>query len=417
MGVDCRSAVRAIALAAAVLLAACQVAPPRKSVLPPRVTPQIKTITVARYERVDFRELPIVAEADVMAAWPALVASCRAFERNRARHAAWLGICADLATVPTVDALVLRGFLAQRFDAWRMFAITREDSAPDGSEPRLFETVDRGRITGYYEPLLNGSRQAVAPFTIPLYRAPDDLLSIELGALAPELQGRRLRGRIDGRRVVPYWTRAEIENGERLRGAELVWVDDPIAAFFLQIQGSGRVRLTDGSVVRVGYADVNGHPYRSIGRVLIDRGELAFEQASMQGIQSWARANPARLRELLDQNASYVFFRELPLGDPNAGPIGAFNVALTPGYSIAVDPKFVPLGAPLVIRTTHPDTSASLERLVLAQDTGGAIRGPLRFDLFWGFGAEAGATAGKQRHDAAAWLLLPRGVKPEELLK
>jgi membrane-bound lytic murein transglycosylase A len=214
---------------------------------------------------------------------------------------------------------------------------------------------------------------------------------------------------------VPYWSRAEL-NEERLRGTELLWVDDVIEAFFLQIQGSGRVRLTDGSMLRVGYADTNGHPYRSIGRVLIERGELTLDQASMQGITAWARANPQRVSELLNQNPSYVFFRELPLGDPAAGPVGAMGLPLTPGYSVAVDPRFIPLGAPLLLATTHPVSGAPLQRLVLAQDTGGAIRGPLRFDLFWGFGAEAAAPAGRQRHDGQAWLLVPRGARPEALV-
>ncbi|HXF47728.1 MAG TPA: MltA domain-containing protein, partial [Burkholderiaceae bacterium] len=220
-----------------------------------------------------------------------------------------------------------------------------------------------------------------------------------------------------GKRVVPYWSRGEIDGNGRLRGQELLWVDDAIEAFFLHVQGSGRVRLPDGSVVRVGYADTNGHPYRSIGAWLIERGELTLAQASMQGIAAWARANPQRVRELLDANPSYVFFRELPLGDPDAGPVGALGVPLTAGVSVAADPQFVPAGAPLVIRSEHPASGTPLVRLVLAQDTGGAIRGPLRFDLFWGTGREAGELAGRQRHDVQAWLLVPKGMRPEQLLR
>jgi len=233
------------------------------------------------------------------------------------------------------------------------------------------------------------------------------------------LHYKRVRGRLvddgKGKRVVPYFARGEL-TAERLAGREIVWVDDALEAFFLQVQGSGRVQLPDGSVIRVGYADTNGQPYRSIGRVLIERGELSFEQASMQGIQAWTRANPARRDELLNQNPSYVFFRELPVGDPNAGPVGALNVPLTPGYSVAVDPQFVPLGAPVLLSTQHPSTGAPLQRLVLAQDTGGAIRGPIRFDFFWGFGKPAAEHAGRQRHDVQGWLLLPNGVRPEEVL-
>jgi membrane-bound lytic murein transglycosylase A len=297
-----------------------------------------------------------------------------------------------------------------------VLAVTLEDG---GAQPRLLGAEPRGRVTGYYEPLLRGSRTRVAPYLVPLYRPPADLLTVELSSLVPELAGKRLRGRLQqterGTRVVPYWSRAELTE-ERLRGAELLWVDDAVEAFFLQVQGSGRIRLADGSTVRVGYADSNGHPYRSIGRVLVERGEMAVEQASMQAIAAWARENPRRAADLLNQNPSYVFFRELPLGDPAAGPVGALGVPLTPGYSVAVDPRFIPLGAPLVLGTVHPVGGEPLQRLMLAQDTGGAIRGPLRFDFFWGFGAEAAAPAGRQRHDAQAWLLVPRGVRPEALL-
>ena len=397
---------------AALLLAACVSAPPPA---PAPAAPTIKTLTQVRYEPVAAETLPAIVDVDLLAAWPALLHSCRSFERNAARGAAWAEACRHAAAVAPTDTAAQRALLTQRFDAVRLLAVTLEDSA----EARVLSTEDRGRITGYYEPLLNGSRTRVAPYLVPLHKRPADLLAIELSSLHPELAQLRLRGRLlagdGGSKVLPYWSRAELTE-ERLRGAELLWVDDAIEAFFLQIQGSGRVRLPDGSTLRVGYADTNGHPYRSIGRVLIERGELTFEQASMQGISDWARAHPQKLVELLNQNPSYVFFRELPLGDPQAGPLGAMGLPLTPGASVAVDPRFVPLGAPLVISTQHPSTGAPLQRLVLAQDTGGAIRGPLRFDLFWGFGADAAAIAGRQRHDVQAWLLVPRGVKPEALL-
>lgn len=401
----------AVTFAAALLLGACQT-------LPPAPPPAIKTVTQARYEKVDFDALPALADADLVAAWPAWLASCRAFERgNGTRRAAWQAACAAAAAVDAGSAAAIRVYLRERLDAWRVLAETREDTAGNDA---LIGVADRGRITGYYEPLLNGSRTKVLPFTVPLHRPPDDLLIVDLASLHPELAGKRVRGRLvetpNGKRVVPYWSREELTNGARLAGAELLWVDDPIEAFFLQVQGSGRVRLPDGSVVRVGYADVNGHPYRSIGRWLVERGELKLEDASMQGIQAWARANPQRLNELLNQNPSYVFFRELPLGDPNAGPLGALAVPLTAGYSVAVDPQYVPLGAPVVISTQHPATNAPLVRLMAAQDTGGAIRGPLRFDFFWGTGREAGAVAGRQRHDVAAWILVPKGLTPAALI-
>ena len=406
----CRKRLAAAALS--LLAAACQTPPP----LPPTAPPAIKTLTQARFEAVPATALPAVADADLAAAWPALLASCRSFARSNARREAWAEPCRHAAAVAAQDTAAMRATLAGRFDAYRVLSVTLEDST---AEPRLLGSETRGRITGYYEPLLDGSRTRGAPYVVPLHKPPADLLTIDLGSLYPELATLRLRGRLlateRGPRVVPYWSRAELTE-ERLRGAELLWVADPVEAFFLQIQGSGRVRLPDGAQVRVGYADTNGHPYRAIGRILVERGELTLEQASMQGIAEWARAHPQRVGELLNQNPSYVFFRELPLGDPDAGPLGALGLPLTPGYSVAVDPRFIPLGAPLLLATTHPTTGAPLQRLMLAQDTGGAIRGPLRFDFFWGFGAAAAAPAGRQRHDVQAWLLVPRGVRPEALL-
>jgi membrane-bound lytic murein transglycosylase A len=415
---DCRKAAGTVAAAALVtLLAACQSTPPRPAPpAPPPAPPQIKTSTLGRYAPASIDRVRELGDADVLGAWPAWLASCRAIGRREA----WRSVCADSALVDPLDVQAIRGFLVQRFAAWQLLAETREESTAAGAEPRVLGLSERGRITGYYEPLLLGSRVRDARFTVPLHRPPEDLLTIDLASVYPELAGKRVRGRLvdegpKGKRVVPYFARSELSQ-ERLAGREIVWVDDAIEAFFLQIQGSGRVQLPDGGVIRVGYADTNGQPYRSVGRVLIERGELTFEQASMQGIQAWARANPARLDDLLNQNPSYVFFRELPVGDPNAGPVGALNVPLTPGYSVAIDPQFVPLGAPVLIATQHPSTAAPLQRLVLAQDTGGAIRGPIRFDFFWGFGKAAGEQAGRQRHDVQGWLLLPKGVQPELLL-
>lgn len=362
-----------------------------------------------RIERVEFSRLPTVTDPDLAGAWPAWMASCRVLTRgNGARPAAWTPACAAAALVEPRDAAAIRSYLAAHFDAWRIDPIDATG------------TVSRGRLTGYYEPELVGSRERRGAFAVPLARPPADLLSIELGPTVAELAGTRLRGRLvdDGsrKRVVPYWTREELTHGDRLQGLELLWIEDPIEAFFLQVQGSGRVRLIggrdNGAVVRIGYADTNGHPYRSIGRWLIERGELSLDEASMQGIQSWARANPRRIPELLNQNPSYVFFRELPLGDPNAGPLGALNVPLTAGFSAAVDPTFTPLGAPIVIDSTHPGTRAVLTRMAVAQDTGSAIRGPARIDLFWGTGRAAGELAGRSRDDVTVWMLLPKGARP-----
>ena len=270
-----------------------------------------------------------------------------------------------------------------------------------------------GMITGYYEPLLRGARTRGGPFQTALYRAPEDLLTIDLASLYPELKNMRLRGRLVGNKVVPYFSRADMVQQETLAGKELLWVDNAIEAFFLQVQGSGRVYLEDSKeTVRVAYAEQNGHPYKSIGRYLVDQGELKLEQASAQSIIAWAAANPGRQQELLNANPSFVFFREEALIDPSKGPKGALGVPLTAQRSIAIDPQFIPLGAPVFLVATQPGSNVPLRRLMLAQDTGGAIRNAVRADFFWGFGAEAGQLAGKMKQTGMLWVLLPKEVMP-----
>ncbi|MBS1216873.1 MAG: MltA protein [Proteobacteria bacterium] len=265
-----------------------------------------------------------------------------------------------------------------------------------------------GLATGYYEPLLRGSRTPTARYRYPVYGVPEDLLGVDLPAFGITGRESRLRARLDGKRVVPYFERAQIEAGvAAVRGREIAWVDDPVELFFLQIQGSGRIDLEGGDVMRVGFADHNGHPYRSIGRLLIDRGELPPQRASMQGIKAWAQRNPDKLREVLDHNPRYIFFRELPPG--LSGPLGALGVPLTPRRSIAVDPRYVPLGAPVFLATTWPLSTRPLYQLMLAQDTGAAIRGAVRADFFWGYGDDAGREAGRMKQALRMWLLLPQG--------
>lgn len=337
-----------------------------------------------------FADLPGWRDDDLAGAWSAFRASCRALRFRE--H--WRAACDFAEPLEAPDAEAIRAYFEASFVPYRV-------TNPDGTE--------EGIVTGYYEPRLRGSRERGAPYLHPLYAPPEDLLVIDLTSVAPETKHLRLRGRLDGRRVVPYYSRAEIENGAApVAGKEIVYIDDPIEAFFLQIQGSGRVRLESGEELRVGYADQNGHPYQSIGRYLVATGELQLGEASMQGIQAWARANPARVVELLNQNPSYVFFRELPPAD--AGPIGALGVPLTAERSIAIDPRFVPLGAPVYLATTQPNSSVPLERLMIAQDTGGAIRGPVRADFFWGTGPDAGLLAGRMRQQGRMWVLLPKGM-------
>src|SRR5690606_33584277 len=207
---------------------------------------------------------------------------------------------------------------------------------------------------------------------------------------------------------VPYYSRAEIEQQPTsLQGKELLWVDDIIDLFFLQIQGSGIVQLENGEQIPVGYADQNGHGYQSIGRQLVERGELTLDKASMQGIKDWARDNPNKLQELLNSNPSYVFFRELPAGLP--GPIGALRVPILGERPVAVDPKHIPLEPPIFLSTTYPNGSEPHQRLMMAQDTGGAIKGGVRADFYWGAGAHAGRKAGAMTRSGKIWVFLPKG--------
>jgi len=354
------------------------------------VCPGVEPPKVPALAPASFADLPGWRDDDLAGAWSAFQTSCRALRFRE--H--WRAACEFAEPLEAPDAEAIRAYFEASFVPYRV-------ANPDG-------TVE-GMVTGYYEPRLRGSRERREPYVHPLYAPPDDLLVIDLTAVAPETKHLRLRGRLDGRRVVPYYSRAEIENGAAaVAGKEIVYIDDAIEAFFLQIQGSGRVQLESGEELRVGYADQNGHPYQSIGRYLVATGELQLGEASMQGIQAWARANPARVVELLNQNPSYVFFRELPPLD--TGPIGALGVPLTAERSIAIDPRFVPLGAPVYLATTQPNSSVPLERLMVAQDTGGAIRGPVRADFFWGTGPDAGLLAGRMRQPGRMWVLLPKGM-------
>jgi membrane-bound lytic murein transglycosylase A len=359
----------------------------------PPATPQetIKPIATAMpwLRPAQWEQLPGWREDDLTLAWPAFLQSCRGLKNNPA----WSAVCqAAMLQAPLPDSSNIRAFFEQQFLVWQI------NQAEGGNE---------GLVTGYYEPLLRGSRTASPKYRHPIYAAPEDLLVVDLAGLYPELKNLRLRGRLQGNKVVPYFSRAEIEAGAApVRGRELAWVDDAVELFFLQIQGSGRVRLENGDTVRIGYADQNGHPYRSIGKWLIEKGELTLDKASMQGIKDWGRRNPERLPELLNANPSYVFFRELP--NHLAGPLGALGVPLTAERSIAIDPRGTPLGAPVWLATTRPNSNEVMNRLMLAQDTGGAIRGNVRADFFWGFGDEAGRQAGGMKQKGRMWVLLPR---------
>jgi membrane-bound lytic murein transglycosylase A len=360
------------------LVAGCAPAPVQCPVCPP---PKPAPETV-RYETRGFADLPGWSRAELEPSLRAFIQGCGRFKR----------VCDLAKALPRGDEAAARRFFETEFVPYAVVSTVSGDS---------------GMITGYYEPVIDGSRAPSAAFPHPIYGVPPDLVVVDLGEVSPETRPLRLRGRLDGRRLVPYWSRGEIDaRGEGFPAPIIAWSADPVELFFLQIQGSGQLRLDNGERIRVGYADQNGHPYRSLGRHLIDRGELVLEQASMQGIKSWAAANPAKLREALNQNPSYVFFRELP---PTDGPIGALGVPLHAERSLAVDRRYVPLGAPVYLATTFPLSEEPLERLMAAHDTGGAIRGVVRGDFFWGTGPDPGTQAGRMRQQGRMWLLWPTG--------
>lgn len=301
----------------------------------------------------------------------------------------WPALCAQLPA--STD---FARWIESRFDAW---PIVGADGAREGL------------LTGYYEPLLHGTRTRVNEGQVALHARPTDLVALADGSR------RRMR---EGRSEGPYLTRAQIDRDGLPNADVLLWLDDPIEAFFLHVQGSGRVRLPDGTIVRVGFADHNGHAYRAIGRELIERGALAAQDANAASIRAWLRAHPDRMRSVLHANPRYIFFRELPSaasegGLPaDAGPPGSLGVPLTPMRSVATDPAFVPPGALLFLDGTHPESGAPMRRAVVSQDRGAAIVGAVRADLFWGAGDEAGRLAGLARQPMRMWLLWPKGETP-----
>ncbi len=352
--------------------------------------PAVKPLEIARWE--DLPGWPGWGANGLAPAFSALLSSCNSLQKQ----AIWQAPCASARALEQRSETALRNWFETQLQPWQLVNA-------DGSR--------EGLITGYYEPILKGSRSQKQPYLYPIYGVPNDLIDVELSELYPELKHMRLRGRLEGRKLVPYFTRADWGNQEARRAdGILLWADDALDVFFMQIQGSGQVQLDDGSRVRVNYADQNGHPYRSIGRWLIEQGELKPEQASMQGIRAWLNTHPQRQQDLLNANPSYVYFRELAL--TSEGPPGAMGIPLTAERSIAVDPKYTSLGVPIWLATTYPNSERPLTRLVVAQDTGGAIRGAVRADFFWGSGSEAGAQAGKMRQKGQMWTLLPRAYTP-----
>jgi membrane-bound lytic murein transglycosylase A len=368
------------------LVGACAIPQPPKAVPAAAPEPPKAALRAA--------DLPISAatRTEVSGVDAALVAfrrSCPALLRRGDRSgltvaADWQAACTAAATATDAGA-----FFAAEFTAVAV-----------GAKPGA------GFTTGYFEPEIAGSRTPAPGFAVPLYRRPADLIEVDLGSFAGDLKGRKLRGRVDGTSLKPYATRGEIMAGALAgKGIELAWAADPYEAFFLEIQGSGRLRLPDGSVMRIGYDSQNGRDYVAIGKVLLDNGALPKGGVSMDSIIAWLRANPARAPQVLAANPSVVFFREIT----GEGPIGALGIPVTPRVSVAADPAFIPLGAPLQV-VTRLSGDRPLAAMMVAQDTGGAIKGANRIDLFMGAGVQARADAGAQAAAADIAILLPRAA-------
>jgi membrane-bound lytic murein transglycosylase A len=326
----------------------------------------------SRWVPVAWQDLPGWNVDTPRAAWPALLQSCQRSTPS------WTALCADALSSSPADDAAVRTWLIRHLQPYRV------ESLNGGAD---------GLITGYYEPQADARRLPDRQYRVALYSPPVDL----------------------GTRQ-PYWSREQLETLPQaqasLRGHEIAYVASALDALVLQIQGSGRLRITepDGQVrtIHLVYAGQNGQPYRSVGRWLIDQGELPAGQASWSAIRDWAQRHPNRIDELLRSNPRYVFFREDPLADPALGPRGAQGVPLTPTRSIAVDPKSVPYGTPVWIDTTEPRSNAPLRRLVLAQDTGSEIVGAVRADYFWGWGGDAAEQAGRTHQPLHMWVLWPR---------
>lgn len=333
---------------------------------------------------------------------------------NQANHAAFLSAFAEQCTTLTKRQNTPSGLLEACKIANSPNAAAPQTLLENNFEVWQFQQEDgkkEGLLTGYYEPLLKGSRKKQGNYTVPLYAVPKDLVTVKLDELFPEFKGKRIRGRLQGNALVPYYDRAQWEQhfGPK-QGEVLVWVNDKLDAFLLQVQGSGRVGLPDGNVIRLSYADQNGHPYRAIANTLIARGQLKPAESGIPAIRAWAAKKPNDVDDVLNSNPSVVFFQENKVLRPEQGPLGGLGLPLKDKLSLAVDRTFVPYGTMLWIDSTDPITKQPLQQGMLAQDTGGAIRGRVRGDFYWGTGAQAGQAAGTTKQTLKMWMLWPKGV-------
>lgn len=353
-----------------------------------------------------FSALPGWSDDDLFGFLQAYKASCarilkrspnEAFSSNPAfgTYGPWQENCRKISEVAAGGGGALRGFFEQNFKVV-------EASAAGNT---------KGLFTGYYESTLNGSRTKHGPYQHPLLARPNDLVMVDLGEFREELKGQRIAGRVIGGSLKPFETREQIVAGKLKDAKPLVWLDDPHDAFFVQVQGSGVVHLDDGSTMRVGYAGQNGHVYYAIGRELVKRGIYSKDEVSMESITRWMRETPAKADELMNTNKSYVFFTEMPDDGSGSGPQGGEGIKLTAQRSLAIDRSIIPYGFPVYLSADVTDLSGKpFSKLMMAQDTGGAIRGPVRGDVFWGSGAAAEAKAGPMKAEGRYWFLIPKGV-------
>lgn len=367
-------------------LSACQ---DKESQVPPA-----KPLGPMTGEALTWDKLPGWNQDQAQEVWPALLNNCLAMSK---KELVWETICQTAQTNPIPDTASARAFIEHYFTPYQLFGENLKAE---------------GLLTGYYEPLLQGSYQKTERFQYPIYSPPKDMLTIELAELFPELKDKRVRGRlVEGNRVVPYYDRATIDGSTQpLAGQEIVWVNNKEDLFFLHIQGSGRVQLPDGKIIGIAYANQNGLPYVAIGKRLQEWGKLQPGNINMFTIKQWIRDNPNEADKLLHENPSYVFFslRE----NVEQGPIGSLSVPLTAGRSLAVDRKVIDLGSLMWIDSTYPDTNQPLQRLMFAQDTGGAIKGDLRGDFFFGTGQQAETWAGHMKQKTRFYILKPKALNP-----
>jgi membrane-bound lytic murein transglycosylase A len=354
---------------------------PKEEITPIAPNSQFKQYLAAYYYLSSWQSLPNWQNESFEQSWSAWLLSCQYF--NKINNHEWQQVCRESQKINASDKKLKRDFFEKNFQVWELRQARDQKQFAKGS--------NQGLITGYYEPILKGSLTRKGVYQTPIYKMP------------PSWHGSSTRERPP---------RAELLKSGVLKGQEIAWVEDPVAAAFMQIQGSGKIMLENNKIMRLGFSGTNNQPFVSFAQWLINQKEITYAQASMQGISEWAKKNPSRVQEMLNANPRFVFFKVLETSSALSGPIGSIGVPLTEQRSIAVDWQAIPKGAPVYLATTDPSTSAPIEKLVFAQDTGSAIVGGVRADYFWGSGNSAGESAGKMKQVGRMWVILPKSIYP-----